>query len=283
VADLSVLFSPRWRALCREAGIASQSLSEGLRELRKANYAQTGLYSHAFLSLSIGFERILKLIYIIDYALRHAGTYPTERELKNQCNHDLERLFNYALSVHRRLPGGDKRYELPSDGIENDILKFLTKFAQTARYYNLTYLVGGKGVEHATDPIAEWFDVIGTKILNVHYLNRQKFKDRIFAEEMGGIVGPYMFARQTAEDSSPLLSFEPGALQTSKNKVIQKYGTFYCAKIARFLFMVLYDLGSEAHRNSLEIPELWEFFFPFIDKEDAYLLSRKTFPPPGQG
>jgi len=99
----------------------SESLSEGLRELRKANWAQTGLYSHAFLSLSIGFEWILKFTYIIHHALLHAGTYPTERELKNQCNHDLERLFSYGLSVHRRLPGEDKRYELPSDGIETYI------------------------------------------------------------------------------------------------------------------------------------------------------------------
>jgi hypothetical protein len=72
-------FSPRWIAFCREAAIAGQSISAGLAALRKANYVATGLYSHSFFSLSVGLERLLKLIYLIDHAIKNDGAYPTER------------------------------------------------------------------------------------------------------------------------------------------------------------------------------------------------------------
>jgi hypothetical protein len=56
-------FTPQWRAFTREAAIAGQSIGAGLAALRKANYAATGLYSHAFFSLTIGLERMLKIIF----------------------------------------------------------------------------------------------------------------------------------------------------------------------------------------------------------------------------
>jgi hypothetical protein len=69
-------FSPRWNAFAREAGIAGHSISSGLTALRQVNYAQKGLYNQAFFGLSIGLERLLKLIALIDFALLNHGTYP---------------------------------------------------------------------------------------------------------------------------------------------------------------------------------------------------------------
>jgi hypothetical protein len=63
---------------------------------------------------------------------------------------------------------------------------------------------------------------------------------------------------------------------------MQKYGTFYCAKIVRFGFAIMYDLEHEAQKAGLDdVPALHEFFFPFFN-DDAYLLSRKTFPVRGR-
>ncbi len=274
-------FSSQWIALCREAAIAGQLISAGLAALRKANYAATGLYSHAFFSLSIGLERLLKLIFIIDHAIQNGGKYPTERDLRTKFGHNLDKLFAHAKSVHQRLPNKRQRYELPPDGVENDILRFLATFATSMRYYNLDYLVSGRETGTSIDPIAEWFGAIGGQILAKHYSQRQRQKDAQSAGVAEALLGKHALVRHTAEDGSLLTNIQSAALQTGKNKVIQKYGTFYCAKIARFLYMILYDLVYEAHRARLEIPYLYEFFFPFMN-DDAYLLSRKTFPPPGQ-
>ena len=275
------LYSPQWIALCREAAIASQSISAGLTALRRANYAATGLYSHAFFSLSIGLERLLKLIFIIDHTIQYNLTYPTEQDLRRRFGHDLEKLFTNAIRVHRRLPDRRQRYELSTDSLESEILGFLAQFAKTTRYYNLDYIVSGRVADSRDDPIQKWFETIGVQILAKHYSERQRKKDAQSAALADELLRDHALVLHTAEDGSPLTSIESAALQTGKNKVIQKYGTFYCAKIARFLYMVLYDLVYDANRAGLEIPYLSEFFFPFMN-DDSYLLSRKTFPPPGQ-
>jgi len=276
------MLSPKWIALTREAAIAGQSISAGLGALRSANYATTGLYSHAFFSLSIGLERLLKILFLIDHALHNEGSYPSDKELKDEFGHDLVKLFSRARKIHESLPSKDRRYAFSSGGIEDDIISFLSKFAKTTRYYNLNYLGSASDTDELKDPIREWFERIGKKVFEKHYSMEERRIDAEHASAIQQVMGNYALVRHTAEDGSPIASLEDGALQTGKNKKMQKYGTFYCVKIVRFLYMILYDLVREAHSKRLEIPYLDELFFPFMN-DDKYLLSRKTFPPRGQG
>lgn len=270
--------SPRWIALCREAAIAGQSISAGLTALRKANYAATGLYSHSFFSLSIGLERLFKLIYMIDFSVNSGGTFPQESDLRNNFGHNLDKLFAYAVSVHERMPNRDMRYKFPPGQIEDKIVAFLSKFARATRYYNVAYLTGGGIANTSEDPIAEWFCAIGDDIFAKHYSDAQRRRDTNSANIINTMIGEMSSVRYTAEDGTAMTDVRSASLQTGKNKILQKYGTFYCAKIARFAYMVLYDLNHEAHSAGMDVPYLYEFFFPFMN-EDAYLLSRKTFPP----
>lgn len=272
-------FSGEWIALCREAAISGQSISLGLNSLRKANCAMTGLYSYAFFSLSIGFERLLKLIFLIDHKIKN-GEYPEEKKFREDFNHDIYKLYKYALTVHKRLPNKEKRYEISSNGIENNILIFLSKFAKTTRYYNLNYL-SDRDKKSFLDPISEWYNNIGKQIIDNHYSIKQKQKDNIQATKAQKFYGDFVLVRHTAEDGSSLDDLESLIRQSDNNKIVQKYGTFYCAKIARFLYIILHDISFEARKHDFEIPYLDEMFFPFMN-EDKYLLSRKTFPPRGQ-
>jgi hypothetical protein len=129
-------FSAQWIAFCREAAIAGQSISAGLTALRKANYAATDLYSHSFFSLSVGLERLLKLIYLIDHAIENDGAYPTENNLRNRFGHDIEKLFDYARLFSNRLVNNCKAFDLDHIGLEVDIIKFLSRFSKSTRYYN---------------------------------------------------------------------------------------------------------------------------------------------------
>lgn len=182
--------------------------------------------------------------------------------------------------MHQRLPSKHTRYEIRSGGIEDDIIRFLAGFAKSARYYNLDYLVAGSATAF-TDPIAEWFSTTGADILRKHYSNKRRHKDAASAAHLEALLGPQAYVRHTAEDGSPMTTMESAALQTSRNMIIQKYGTFYCAKIARVLYMILFDLVHEAHSAGIDVPFLYELFFPFMNDDD-YLLSRRTFPPRGQ-
>lgn len=270
----------RWIALCREAGIAGQSISAGLAALRQADYAATGKYNHAFFSLSIGIERMLKLIVMIDYALEHKGHFPSAQMLKKTYGHDIEKLFKHARAIHEKRFSKKSLYRISEGGIETRIILFLSEFAVSSRYYNLNFLAKNQD-DVVLDPIMIWFTSIGSQILEQHYSPRQRQKDIASAQLMQQTIGPFALVRHIAEDGTSLDDIESAALQTSRVKVIQKYGTFYCAKIVRYLFMVLYEMVHAAHKVHLPVPFLYELFFPFLN-DDAYLLSRRTFPPQGQ-
>lgn len=275
------IHSAQWNAFIREAAIASQSISAGLNALRKANYAATGLYSHAFFSLSIGLERLLKLIFILDYIVENHGKFPDESVLKRKFRHNIALLFSYAQSVDLKMQSRNDRYPLPENGIESDIVDFITKFSEGTRYYNLNYLAGAPIKGSTKDPIAEWYEKVGLRILEKHYSKAKKAKDEAVAELNELVLGPYSRVLHTAEDGSPLESMQTAVLQTGKNKVMQKYGTFYCVRIVRFLYMLLYDLEGPAQATGVDVPYLHELFFPFLN-DDKYLLSLRTFPPRGQ-
>ena len=69
----------------------------------KANYTQNGLYTQAFFALSIGLERVAKLVIIEDYAIDNKGRFPDNNILKN-IKHDIDVLLNYCerLSIKWR-------------------------------------------------------------------------------------------------------------------------------------------------------------------------------------
>lgn len=274
---MSLEFSDRWNAFAREAGIAGHSISSGLEALRKADYTDKGLYSHAFFGLSIGLERLLKLIVLIDYAVLNAGTYP-EAEYLKQLGHDIERLHSEARRVHDRLPDREGRYDFPPGGLEDDILAFLARFAKSTRYYNLDCIAGRSSAAQFVDPVAQWSTKIGNQILERHYQPTRRARDDANAILLQKSLGQIMLVRHTAEDGSALNSVQTAFRRGAENRVLQKYGTFYCVKIVRFAYMILYDLEHEAHASGLsDVPFLHELFFPFSN-DDAYLKSRKTFP-----
>lgn len=82
-----------WMPLIREGGIASESFYAGLTALRRANYAQTSLYSHAFFGITIGLERMCKLAILLDSRAAPGGKYPSDAEFRNKYGHDLVKLF----------------------------------------------------------------------------------------------------------------------------------------------------------------------------------------------
>lgn len=278
IRDLEMpLFSPRWNAFAREAGIAGHSISSGLEALRKANYADKGLYNQAFFGLSIGLERLLKLIVILDFALLNNGTYPDDAYLR-RFGHDIERLYIEARTVHRRLANPERRYEFPIGGLEDDTIAFLAKFGTSTRYYNLNFLAGRSQPAKAMDPIAEWSRSIGAQVLTRHYTKTRREQDQRNAALIGALMDPVSLIRHSTEDGTLLETAETASLRTGENKIMQKHGTFYCAKVVRFAYMIMYDLQHEAQRAGLDdVPALHEFFFPFLN-DDAYLKSRKTFP-----
>ena len=58
---------PKWKAVQREAQLASEQIAHGVTVLGRASHAQTGLYAQAFFGISIGLERMGKLIFLANF------------------------------------------------------------------------------------------------------------------------------------------------------------------------------------------------------------------------
>jgi hypothetical protein len=137
------MFSPEWHALGREAELAAEQIAAGVTALRRANHAQNGYYTQALFGLSIGLERLAKLIILADYAIDNSGRFLSNDELK-KIGHDISSLFDRCASLslkHRT----DKEHSVrPNEPVHQGIVKTLTEFGMLSRYYNLDLIVGGK-------------------------------------------------------------------------------------------------------------------------------------------
>ena len=271
------MWSPVQLALLREAGIAGNSLSAGLAALRKANYAHVGLYSHAFFSLSIGFERFLKLLYVMELLIE-TGQFPTNDELRT-VGHDIEKLFERAQAIKAKYNIDTDPVAIDGESVETQIILFLSRFAKSTRYYNLNLVTGN--ARNSVDPIADWFANIGKPVLRKHFSPGKQAKVKRSAEEIERIIGQFALVDHTAEDGVSLDNVYTASYQTGMTEIVRKYGTLYSARLCKFLYYILLDLRHRCHSKQIQVPYLDELFFPFMNS-DAYLLSLRTFPPRGQ-
>ena len=267
-----------WIAFCREAAIAGHSISVGLDSLRKANYAEVGLYSRAFFNLSIGIERTGKLIFFVDFMNRNAGQLPTEANLKKTFGHDLSKIYSHTLEIHNKLPKPRRRYPIPDNDIETKIIDFLSDFAKSTRYYNVDYISNSSAKKTFKDPIATWESAIGEMVYTKHYSKKRRQEDEKKAVIAQSSLSSFVHVNHTSEQGLHIDSVKDASLQAAKNRILQKFGTFYCVKVCRFFYMMLYDVNCLALTNGHDLPFLYEFFFPFLNDDD-YLIQRKTFPP----
>jgi len=123
-------YSATWFSLEQEGLLAQACLCNGLTALRRANLGdKKGLFYSAFFELSIGFERVLKLILILDH-MANNKLAPAPSKYIEGFRHDLIRLFDATKTVctARGLSFLD---EFPPDSLPIRILDFLDRFADT--------------------------------------------------------------------------------------------------------------------------------------------------------
>lgn len=151
--------------LIKEGYLASSSIGHGLTALRKAGTHAKGEYYQAFFQLSIGLERLMKLI-IIQYYRGTNNAFPNNKILKSY-GHDLSNL--YQTIVKWKI---NQKTILHTEKISLKILEFLSEFAKTTRYYNLDTLTGR---QQYTDPLIQWRAIQGL-IIQKHPKRRRKSK-----------------------------------------------------------------------------------------------------------
>jgi hypothetical protein len=276
VAAIQRELPPGWRPFMREADLTRTALATGLNALAKANHMQGGFYNQAFFNISIGLERLLKLIFLIEHGLTHAGAFPSEEELRNRFRHDLKRLFEEAIAIRHRLQdkGQKFQWELVDEDLAARIVNVLAEFARATRYYNLDYLVGARRI--GRDPLEAWAQDVASYLVK-QYPATRRVRDEKWAAEAEQLLKGHVILLQETETGQPIRTVRESALHGRMGDWIQQKATFHTATVVRYLTEILTVLNYQAGPGAvLELPHLWEYFTVF-GNPDSLLKYRKTF------
>lgn len=212
--------------LIKECGLTATSIDQGLIYLRKSHFAAKGLYYQSFFLLSIGIERLLKLIIIVKN-LVEKDKFPENSELKDY-GHKIIEMFK-QLS-HELCPEPDF---LKDNELFEPILKFLSDYAHNSRYYNLDTLSGRN--TKARDPLHEWNFI--QKIIKVKHCKTKNFNE--YEKYLIEGLANHSIFHYTTEADKPIENafqyFEEGKYLDK----IQGYSVWYFYQIINYLVSIL--------------------------------------------
>lgn len=266
--------SPEHIALLREGALAAHLLGSGVTGLRKVNTGNPGAFSSTLFSLSIGFERAGKLVFIVDHCIE-TDKFPTDAQLR-QLHHDISTLFGTVVGIAENRFGKNDCPAVPNDPIHIAIIEALSEFAKATRYHNLDLLVGGKSASMLS-PEKTWAEKVGREILKRHYRPEKQSADAAFASHVGRAFASHSTVRILGQGEQFIQSMDEVIIHEQQLEIIQRFAQFYTLQIIRFFAMTLGRLQSLAHGKTMEaIPYFSELFAVFYNN-DAYFKRRKTW------
>ena len=271
---------PGWGALHREVSLVRQLIGSGATSLGKANYAdKTGEYYNAFFGLSVGLERLAKLIMVADHAISTGGRLPDQGTIR-KFGHEISKLLDKADAI-AKCHKLSLDYHRPTDAIASKVIECLDAFADAkrGRYANFAAL-GDPHLEAEFEPIRKWWNEVAELILEEHCVGKAVEKR---VHDNAGIVDALMsehasvlYINETGEVMQDLLS---ASIRTGQTKIVQRFGRYYALTIVRWLSDVFSKLTHQAcyHHKMHAFFGHSEFFSGFR-VEDQYLKSRKIWP-----
>ncbi|CAK7033601.1 hypothetical protein [Saezia sanguinis] len=220
-------------------------------------------YITAFFCLSIGLERMSKLILVADYWIKN-GSYPNNRFLKDTYSHDIARL----LDACEKLPSSVER---PNSEIHHGITTTLSEFGKKTRYYNLDLICASPSGQ--PEPITIWWERVAKPILEKHYGNRKRQQHENIAQHVAQGMQPSIMAPFFAEDGSEIDSIETLEFHYLETRVVQKYSSFYTYQIVRWLAYLIADYSHKVN----DMQEINEYFCLLQNDDDSYIKRRKAW------
>lgn len=248
-----------WYLLNNEAATASGLICNGLTLLRKMDFTKNSIQDQAFFLLSIGMERLMKLILIYDYRTINNNSIPDDSYLRKGFGHDLTKLFDKCKSI-----AAFHNIDTPliDDPIYQVILNILTDFSNQSRYYNLNYLSGnfiGK------DCIKHWEVLVNKEIMKRHTnATPPDYEDDIEIKH-----NPQDDINERINKAT-YINF----LNWNKNgkyyEEKAKYSMYYTYQLIHYLTTIIYDLASQKL-----MPFINEHFRLFLNTNQEFILNKK--------
>lgn len=277
--DRTLLETPEWHALGREASLVRHLIGSGATAIGRANYAdRMGEYYTAFFGLSVGLERLSKLILVAHYAIENQGRMPDEQVVR-KFGHKLIDLTNEVENISEKMQLS-LRYSRPTQEIPHKILECLDSFADArrGRYANFASL--GNPSLTGDEPINKWWGEVAECILERYYYGKtaqSRLEDN--AELTDAIMSRFTMVIHTDESGNSMRDVKSAAIRTGQNVIVQKWGRYHSLVIARWLATVLSELSHIAcyKHDIVGFFGLNEYFDSYT-VDDSFLKTRKIWP-----
>jgi hypothetical protein len=271
---------PEWHALRREAILVSQLIGSGVTALGRASYAdRLGEYYTAFFGLSIGIERLAKLILVADYAMEHGGNLPDQAVVKRFGHHlrALSESADQAANQHALT----LEFPKPTDPICWAAVECLDAFADASRgrYANFE-AIGNTNFDPSNEPVNRWWTKVVEPILDNHYRGKSAEAGvRERAAVINAMIGSSSLVLNVNEEGVMMTDIATSSERTGQTVWAQKYGRFYTLSIVRWLSDIFDQLVHEgAYGRKIDALSGHNEFFKTYRASDSFLLTRKLWP-----
>lgn len=270
---------PEWHFIRHEAMLVRHLIGDGVTALGRAHNGEKGIgqYYIGFFSLSIGLERLAKLIIITDHAIDCSGALKASDWVK-KYGHDLGELLNQVeiISGKRAL---NLQYTRPNNPIAFSIIENLSSFADAkfGRYANYMGMENPGNDMH--EPIGKWWTEVGTKILEEKYIDKNvkssvENRARTLAKpfEDNTMVTLYDETRQRIPDMLATL------MHSEQASIVQTKSRYHSLTIVRWLAEIYRSLSETATHQAGQkgFWQSYEFFLCYIARNTE--LNSKVWP-----
>jgi hypothetical protein len=269
---------PRTFVLLQQEGFLIKGcLTHGLTALRHARVDKKDDVYSAFIQLSIGFERMMKVTLIVDHMARHHFQPPPYKTIKSY-GHDLLRIFGKLADIavddsDRPLDGVDK------NSVEWQMFEYLSHFANTTRYFNLDELGAGKTI---ADPLAQWKAIVERIV-----------KEDVPRSRLNKAIAEGALIWSSFVEHSVVLAHDAyGQPMDLSNAIAQPllddlaapYAVWHMILLLKRIDALLHEVNRFADdvarrdgRTDQPVPTMWEFF-TFLYHDRAKCLATKRWP-----
>jgi hypothetical protein len=268
------MFTPTFHLLQQECTLLESCIYSGLSALSKAHTSDKGQYYVSFFNLSVGLERLMKLVLILD-SLSKSNKLTTVKNF----SHDLEKLFAEAKKISSQHNFAHLSATL-NDPIRASILKLLSDFALKTRYANLDRLNGVT----ISDPLQELSAVLKLVLASEVSV---KFKNKI--QQQASLMTQMMAGHSTVIMSD--LNQNPMSLHEvlatpALNKAAGKYIVWHLLQIINDVRSLAIDISHKAtgyqqsnsgSRAAVFIPAISDFL-TVVGMPKAHALTKRRWP-----
>jgi hypothetical protein len=265
-------FSPSFLLLQQEGHLISACLALGLTELRVANVHNKGALYSSLLNISVGMERLMKAIIIMQYMLTNNLSVPTKKQLKDY-GHKITDLYDECVKISI-----SNSVNLPKRSLLNKtsqkLLELLSDFAQTTRYHNLDAL---SDQQIGKDPLEYWSEIMSL-ILKQDVPKREKDKILEVARMNATAIEDMTMTMMQGLNKKPLTTEEALALPGLHDEAT-KYAVLHLIEMLSPIRDLISELSHSAYDGFSQPPfPQMQGFLEWIWDDRQHVLGKRKWP-----